>query len=477
MIRPRLLVIVAIAFGIVSTASAQPPQASPTERTPVPQTFTLEQAIAYAGEHYPTVRAALYQVSASEAGIAVARASYLPHLDALWQSNRGTAKNVFGQVLPQSVIPAMSGPVLTSPTGQSVWGSAAGALLSWEPIDFGLRSASVVGAQAAVTRARAGAALTRLEVQRGVAEAFLSVLTAEGSVRTAQADFERRDVLARNIRTLVDNQLRPGAESSRADAERAASQTRLILARAGEAVARATLSRLLTVGAGEVVIEAGELLDQVPPVEPIDATPPTHPLVEAHRAAIDEARAQSDILAVSNLPRLYLQSSLFARGSGAHPDGTLDGAAGGLRLERVNWAAGFQLVVPNVFDFASLRVRKAAADANERAQTALYDESVLTVSSEQRTAATMLQAARAVAANTPVQLAAAQQTESQARARYQSGLTSIIELTEAQSLLAQAEVQDQLARIDVWRALLAAAVARGDLRPFMTSVHPFQGAP
>ena len=58
----------------------------------------------------------------------------------------------------------------------------------------------------------------------------------------------------------------------------------------------------------------------------------------------------------------------------------------------------------------------------------------------------MVQAARAVAANTPVQLAAAQQSEAQARARYQAGLASIVEVADAQSLLAQAEVQDQLAR-------------------------------
>ena len=80
----------------------------------------------------------------------------------------------------------------------------------------------------------------------------------------------------------------------------------------------------------------------------------------------------------------------------------------------------------------------------------------------------MVQAARAVAANTPIQLAAAQQSEMQARARYEAGLATILELAEAQSLLAQAEVQDQLARVDVWRSLLAAAVAQGDLTPFLT---------
>ena len=88
----------------------------------------------------------------------------------------------------------------------------------------------------------------------------------------------------------------------------------------------------------------------------------------------------------------------------------------------------------------------------------------------------MVQAARAIAANTPVQLAAAQQSEAQARARYQAGLASIVEVADAQSLLAQAEVQDQLARVDVWRALLAEAVAQGDLAPFLALAHPTAGA-
>jgi outer membrane protein len=167
---------------------------------------------------------------------------------------------------------------------------------------------------------------------------------------------------------------------------------------------------------------------------------------------------------------------VFARGSGASPSGQLDGGFSGLGLDRANWAAGVQVVFPNVFDFASLQARKAAAAASARAETALYDEAVLTVASQQQAAAATVQAARAVAANTPVQLAAAQQTEAQARARYQAGLTTIVEVADSQSLLAQAEVQDQVARIDVWRALLSQAAAQGTLTPFVALLNPSTGA-
>jgi outer membrane protein len=436
------------------------------------QVFTLEQAIQYAVEHYPSVRAALEQVNVSTAGVSVARATYLPRLDSLWQSNRATANNIFGQVLPQSVIPAMSGPVLPSPSAESVWGSAGGALFSWEPLDFGLRKATLAGAEAAVTEARAGEALTRLEVQGAVGVEFLGILAAERAVTAARADVDRRDILARTAHTLVDNQLRAGADASRADAERAAARTRLIHAQAFLTLAQMTLARVLGVSTGSVAIDAGNLLDQLPATDLNAGAATTHPLAEARQAAVGVARAQEQVLARTDFPRLYVQSSVFARGSGATPNGLLDGGVDGLGLDRANWAAGVQVLFPNVFDFASLRARKAAVAASERMEAARYDEAVLTITSQQQAAAAMAQASREVAANTPVQLAAARQSEAQASARYEAGLASIIEVADAQSLVAQAEVQDQLARVDLWRALLAEAVAQGTLAPFLRLVHP-----
>src|SRR3954470_2935950 len=445
-------------------ASAQTPQASS------PTVFTVDQAVQYALEHYPTVRAALEQTNASAANVSVAQSAYLPRLDSLWQSNRGTANNIFGQVLPQSVIPAMSGPVLPSASGQSVWGSAVGALFSWEAIDFGRRHAGVIGAEAALTQARAGETLTRLDVQNAVAATYLSVLAAQQAVTAAQADLDRRNVLLRAVQTLVANQLRPGADQSRAEAERATAQTRFLQAQQALTIGRATLGRTLGSTSGVVTIAGEALLSRFPPAEIAPAAVATHPLAQLRQAGVDQAHAQEEVVARTELPRVYVQSSVFARGSGADPSGVLDGGFDGLALDRANWAAGVQVVLPNVFDRSSFRARKVAAAASSRANSALYDEAVLTITSQQQIADALVQTARAVAANTPVQLAAAQQSEMQARARYDAGLATILEVADAQSLLAQAEVQDQLARVDVWRALLAEAVARGDLAPFRAIV-------
>src|SRR5215467_12772853 len=101
--RSCLAVLMCMTAASVVTRAQAPNQVTP------PQILTLDQAIEYASEHYPTVRAALEQVNASAAGVDVARSAYLPRLDALWQSNRATANNIFGQVLPQSIIPALTG--------------------------------------------------------------------------------------------------------------------------------------------------------------------------------------------------------------------------------------------------------------------------------------------------------------------------------------------------------------------------------
>src|SRR3954449_13562942 len=140
------MVAVLIGCAVISgVASAQPAPPQLADHT-----FTLDQALQFALEHYPSVRAALEQISAVTANVSVAISASLPRLDSLWQTNRATANNVFGQLLPQSVLPSISGPVLPSASGQSVWGSAVGGLLSWEPADFGLRSAVVREAEAGV---------------------------------------------------------------------------------------------------------------------------------------------------------------------------------------------------------------------------------------------------------------------------------------------------------------------------------------
>ena len=438
-----------------SAAAAQAPDSAP------PQDLTLAQALQYAVDHYPAIRAAVETSTATTAGIDVARAASLPRLDAVWQANRATVNNVTGLLLPQSVVPPISGPPFAATSNSSVWGSAAGALLSWEAVDFGRRTATLHEAEAGLTRAKADERVLRLQVQQTVGLAFLSLVDAQQAVRAANADVERRAVLGRAIRALVDSQLRPGAEASRADAELAAARTRALRARQAQAVAEASLLRALGASDGPATIRAASLVERLPDAGSGVRTSAEHPLLQASDAAVAAAAAREETLATTSRPRLYLQSSLSARGTGVNADGSFDGGANGLGLERANWAAGVQVVFPNLFEFSTLKARQVAAGALTRAERARTDEARLNVTHQQRTADALLEAARAIAENTPVQLAAAEQTETRARARYEAGLTDVMEVAEAQNLLAAAEYENAAAHVDVWRALLMQAVANG----------------
>ena len=83
---------------------------------------------------------------------------------------------------------------------------------------------------------------------------------------------------------------------------------------------------MLGVATGPVAIDATTLVDRLPADDASGAGATAHPLAQVHQAAVDVARAQEEVLcARTDLPRVYVQSSVFARGSGANPNGQLDG--------------------------------------------------------------------------------------------------------------------------------------------------------
>lgn len=120
---------------------------------PTTSGLSLLTVVQDAERDYPLIHVTEAELNASIANIQLSRTAYLPRVDGIAQFNRATRNNVFGALLPQSTLPSMSGPVIGSNNGGSVWGSATGLLISWQPFDFGLRHANVQSAIAARDRA------------------------------------------------------------------------------------------------------------------------------------------------------------------------------------------------------------------------------------------------------------------------------------------------------------------------------------
>jgi outer membrane protein len=430
--------------------------------------LTLGQAVSQATAKYPAVQVSLERVTAAAAGINLARTSYLPRADFLGQINRATHNNVFGMMLnpPLPVISSISGPVLRTNSLDSVWGTAVGTLVSWEPFDFGLRKANVDVAETGRRRAQTEVGVTKLQVGAAAADSFLTILAAQQTVAAAKAGVERAQVLDRVVGTLVKNELRPGAEGSRARAELALAETQLIRAEQAVEEARAALSQLLGVAPAEISVQSGNLL-QLPPesAEPAPVAA-NHPLAIAQSAAVDEVKAREKALDRSFYPRFTLEGTVYSRGTGVQADGATGNAASGLGPNIQNWGLGMSITFP-LFDLYSLRARKEIEQAHERTESARYNQIKQDIEGQIDRAKAALAGARRVAAKTPVLLEAARAAEQQASARYKAGLGTIVEVAETQRLLSQAEIDDSLARLGIWRALLGLAVAQGDLTAYL----------
>ena len=184
-------------------------------------------------------------------------------------------------------------------------------------------------------------------------------------------------------------------------------------------------------------------------------------------AVIEEAKAQLRALERSYFPRFYLQGSAYARGTGAETNGALLGGLNGLAPSVQNYALGLTITFP-ALDLPAMQAREAAQAATVRAQTARYRQIATDLRARWNAAVARLDGARKVAANTPVQVRAARDATQQATARYQSGLGNIDAVAEAQRLLTQAEIDDALARLSVWRSLLEIATVAGDIQPFLS---------
>jgi outer membrane protein len=466
---PRRTTRRAAALALVSTLAGTRPLAAPQPASATP--LTLGGAVDRALRNYPAIDVSQEQIAAAGAALRLARTAYLPRLDALAAVNRATRNNVTGLVFPQGVVPSISGPVPAASSADTIWGSAVGALVSWEPFDFGFRQASV--ATAAAARARSEAALTRsrFEIAAETADAYLTLAAAQATAVAAQAGVDRSRTLVETVQALVDAELRPGADASRARAELAAAETQLIQSEQAGAVARTTIARFTGDDPAAIVIAAPRLSQLAPERSPAPFDALANPAAVEQQALVAQTAAQLRALERSYFPRVLLQGAAYARGSGVEANGAVPGGAHGLAPDTPNYAVGVTVSLP-ILDLASVRAREAEQAATMRSEQARARQIATDLRARWNAAVATLDGARRVAANAPIEVTAARAATEQASARYRAGLGTLVDVADAQRLVTQAEIDEALARLSVWRALLGVAVAAGDLQPFVVELTP-----
>jgi outer membrane protein len=411
------------------------------------ETIALKQAVERALSGYPGIAAAAAERDVATATIRIARQAFLPRIDGLLQLNRATHNNVSGLLFPQSTIAPISGPPALDNSATAVWGTAVGALVSWEPFDFGARRSAVSAAQYGDERARVTLERTRLDTAAVVADAYLSVLASREAVKAAQAAVTRADVLVQTVEALVGAELRPGVDASSARAEQAAARMQTTQAQRTLDAALALLAQYVGTPAQPVPL---------PTIAPLsaDGVSGPSPILLERQAALDEATARLDLARRSADPRLLLQGTAYGRGTGVLDDNSSGSGADGLGLDAYNWGVGLTVTVP-LLEWGNKRAREAAEMGRVEAATARREETARDLARREAQADAELRAASELARQVPVVVQAASAAHEQSVARYQSGLSSITDVADAQRRLAQADIDAGLADLAVWRARLA----------------------
>jgi outer membrane protein TolC len=229
------------------------------------------------------------------------------------------------------------------------------------------------------------------------------------------------------------------------------------------AMAKANLSQFL--GATPDVA-AGRLLDAPAASVLAQAAPSLHPALKEQDAAIGEAQARAKVLDKTYYPKFNVQGATYARGTGANADFTTGGAFSGFGPNIVNWGTGFTMTFP-ISALPGLRVQRQIEAARTRAEQQRQEQLKQDLAAQQDRALAQFQGTRRVIEKIPAQLEAARQAELQSTARYRAGLGTIAEVAEAQRLVAQGEIEQSLAHLAIWRAMLAVSAAQGDLEPFL----------
>lgn len=458
----RIIVSGVMVFFSGTSAFAQAPAAAP---------LTIATAVELALRNHPALREASAGAAAAHEDVSVARTAYLPRLDLLWQANRSTRNNVFGLLLPQSIIPPVSGPVLSGSEQPSIWSAAGGLLLSWEAFDFGRRGASIAVARAESAAADAERKLVELQIATQAADAFLAVAAADAALQATRANVERLETFATTVRALVQSQLRAGAEQSRAEAELAAARNRAIEAERNAQLARLALAEAIGTPGTILAIVSPELSGIPPRPDTAAFDAASHPQAAVANAQVTVAEERAHVVERAMWPRIEFQTALSGRGVSRDVNGLP--ASVSLGFEVPNWAVGLQVTFPSMEIFRAQPRQRAEAERANQAR-ARYERTVQTLHSDDARARTIVDAAYAIAANTPQQLQAAREGDAQARARYSAGLTNVLEVAEGHRLLAEAEAESAVAALAVWRALLADAALRGDLQSFLNQTRALQ---
>jgi outer membrane protein len=423
---------------VVSGALAQTVPATPGPR------LTLHDAEALALKNHPQVQVAQLNYQASQQAVAEARAAYYPSLQG----------DITGsQANPQSRIGAgyLSASRLWDRFSQGI-------VLSQLVTDSG-RTRNLVASSRLQSQASAQSSqATQYDVLLRVNQAYFQALQAQALIKVADETVASRQLVVDQVTALAQNKLRSQLDVSFASVNLA--QAKLLQIRAQDEVAQAFAELTRTLGLEQhQTYTLNE--EPLPPSPPPDSVP-----------AVDAALRQRPELAGVRLERESAYRFERAEHDLSYPTVSLLGVGGFIPFihqlttvptppEYESAAVNVEIPIFNGGLFTarreSARFKAQAADQRVRDLEEGIARDVRVAWSDSLTAYHQLDVTAELLRQATMALDLAQ-------GRYNLGLSSIVELTQAQLNLTQAEVQNLGAKYDYQKSYAVLQYSEGQLR-------------
>jgi outer membrane protein len=435
----RLFALSAFVLLVAARLPAQTPVQAPAQ-APEPQPLTLQQAELIAIENHPQIQAATHLASAAQAQVAQAKSAYYP-------TAYGSMTGADAENNSRITAGLLNNPIIYERY-------ANGINVNQLITDFGRTHNLVKSSNYHAQAEQENVVTTREDVLLGVDQAYFGVLKATAVLAVAQQTVKERQLVSDQVTTLEQNKIKSGLDVSFANVDLAQAQLLLIQAQNDLDASFAQLSAAL----GYADHQKFQLAEQ-----PLPGPPPSN--VDQ---LIQEALRDRPELISQRLDANSAHTYATAERDLSFPTLSAAGAAGltpvgADQLAPHYAAAGFNLNIPifNGHLFGALhREANERASAEDQYLRNLEDGIVRDV----RTAWLSAGSAYQRLSVTDQLLAEANQALDLAQSRYKLGLSSIIELSQAQLNQTQAQIEKTSAKYDYEAQLSLLNYQIGSLR-------------
>ncbi len=422
--------------------------------------MSLRQALDYARIHQPSIAAARARVEVARAATEVPRAGFSPRVTAAAEALIGTANNTtasYGTLGALDVARVGGTPANASVTWKPEPSTLAGVVVEKQLYDFGRLEAQADALDAFARSAEQDARVAQLDLDLLVERSFYAVLGAKQVLAASQAAVTRAGAHRDLAQAKVGAQLWPQIELTRAEADVARFDVDRVRATGALATAQAVLAA--AVGSSAAAVDAGtdDVAFGVPPATA--AAIRDAPELGAARDLLAAQQGFTRAIRDELKPDVSFSAELTGRAGGAAVTTNPTPTGGGLIPDVPNWDALVVVSWP-LYD-RTVSARAKASQRVESVRSAEIDE----VREQLRTLAERstvgLDVARAALPALRRSLDAAQANHAQAEARFNGGLGTAIEVSDAEALLTDAQIQLAIGQFQLSsaRALLARVLA------------------